>query len=414
MATAAEVRQLRRRFGTRSAALMLGVTEADVAAAVKGATALPLSTAEATRKALMPFWAALANRAAGPLNIVAAGDSTEEGSGIGVTAADRALAWPNRLGDLLRQRFPTVGEAAVQAANFAPINTPNTVPTGWTKAGTWTAAANYGPNANAARAQVAGNTLTYVIPAGTTAVDVIALGGGSISGWTFTIDGGAASATQLAGGSIRDGTVIRIAINPAAARTLVITTVGTNNYIHGLLLYAGNESKGIRVYNTGKHGSRAENWALGGSYNHILANQTAVLLAGVQSTIGLNPDLLILGWGINDYSAGVTPASYRAALENIIATRRLMLPTKQLPVLLLGKYTPNIAGAGVAWGEYRTARAALAAADPLVAVLELEDFMPAVVSAQAVTLGLYSDTLHPTAKGHQMIADRVAAFIQPS
>lgn len=366
---------------------------------------------------LQAFRAALAGRASAPVNVVVMGDSTDEGTGVGTTAADRAKSWPDRFAELLRDRFPTVGETLLQAPNYLPVNTTSPMPTGVTKGGTWTATTNYGVNANAARSQSAGNTLTFPIPTGTTGFEVVSLGGGSITGYTVAIDGGAPSATQGLGGSIRDGYKSALfSVAPGSSHTVVITTVGANSYVHGLLLYAGNETKGIRVFNGGKHGSRAENYRQGGSYGWITGTPpTPTLLGGVQSLIALNPDLLIVGWGINDYTSNspdVDAAAYRSYLENVVAGVRAVLPTKIIPVLVVGKYRPNAAQSGLGtWEEMIAARAAMVAADPRAANVEMSKRMPDVVSADATTMALYSDTLHSNAKGYQMFADTLAALV---
>jgi lysophospholipase L1-like esterase len=368
--------------------------------------------------ALIPFHAALANRASSPVNIVCMGDSTVEGTGVGTTQPDRAKSWPDRLAELLRQRFPTVGESAVQAPNFQPVNTTSPIVTGVTKSGFGASSTQYGPHANAARSTTAGDTLTFStahIPIGTTAVDVFGLGGTSVTGWTYAFDGGAASGTQTVSGSTRDGTTVRLTSpNSAAAHSLVLTTVGANNYIHGLLTYAGNESKGIRVFNGAKHGARLNQYVQGGSYNWLQANQSATVLGGAQSLIALNPDLLILGYGFNDFTNGDSPTTFKTNLTNLIAGLRSVLPTKLIPVVLVGDWEPNTTNpSGYGWNDYLAAMVAVAAADPYATFVSLGERMPNVASPLATTLALYSDTQHATAKGYQMVADELATLIEP-
>lgn len=378
-------------------------------------SASSITHSPANTLALRTFRAALAGRRTTRCNIYCIGDSTEEGTGSGVTAADRTKAWPNRLAELLRQRFPTVGEPAVQAPNWVPCFTSSTVPTGFVEAGTWSAQQLYGGSSSARFSAVAGSTQSYTIPAGVTAVDIVSLGGGSISGFTFTLDGGAASGTQALGGSIRDGVLSRVTISDASvSHALVITTVGANNYLGGIIQYTGNETAGIHVYNGGHHGSRADNWAPGAIYNWTKAVQTPTTLSGAQNIAAFQTDLLVLGLGINDYAFTLGHAAYKASLQAIITAARQVYTTKPIPVLLLGKYTPNnAAGTASSWGDYRNARLEIAKADPQVCYLDLYDLMPAVGTTEATTSALYADTLHCTTSGYQMIADAVASFIAP-
>ncbi len=368
--------------------------------------------------ALQPFRAALAKRITVPCNIVVMGDSTDEGTGAGTTAADRRKSWPDRLAALLRSRYPTPGETVEAAANYLPSNTGSPLLVPVVKGGVWAGSTNYGANAFTARSQSAGNTLTFSLPAGSTGFEVLSLGHGGITGYTVAIDGGAASATQGLGVGIKDGYKSALfTVTPGVAHTVVVTSVGSNNYIHGLAVYGGNETKGIRVFNCGKHGSRAEQYRSGGQYGWVPAVPSESALNGVQSLQAFAPDLLVVGWGINDYSNSapdVSDVQLRTYLENIISAARITVPAKELPVLVLGKYRPNIAQSGLgSWDEYRAALGALDAADPLTTFLDLTKLMPDASSTRASQIGLYADTLHANSFGYQMMADAVASLVGP-
>jgi lysophospholipase L1-like esterase len=282
------------------------------------------------------------------------------------------------------------------------------------------ASTQYGVNANAARSTANGDQLTFSLPAGVSGFKVVSLGGSAVTGYNLNIDGGGAGATlgSPGSGSTTAGYVSPLqSVAPGSPHTVVLTTIGTNNYIFGLLVYAGNETKGIRVYNGAKHGSRAENYRFGGSYNWTLANETPTLLSGPQSIIPMDPHLIIVNWGINDYTSNspdVTAAAYRGYIETIVAACRAMIPTRQIPVLTVGMWKPNAAQSGLgSWEEMRAARQDIPANDPLALTCEVGLAMPDIGSTQATQLALYADTLHANQKGYQMVADMIASLIAP-
>lgn len=402
----------------------IGVKDGALISRVSGVE-IPLSSSSqsTTQAPLRPFRAALADRNQNPCSIYVIGDSTDEGHGAGSTAADRMGSWPNALGTLMRDRFKTVGETN-SGPNFVPVVTASpTLPTGWTLTGSWVGVTtgNFGPTALAAKSTAAGDTATYTIPVGCTSIDILGVRGSSIGGYTSQIDGGAASATFFNGAPTQDGATQRITgWSTNATHTLQINTVGTSNQLDGIILYFGNETKGIRVFNGGHFGSYSRLYLPSQTYNWIRLNpQPANSLSGVQSTIPLNPDLIVMALGYNDFAnttnGPVTPTEFLANVQEIVTNARAMLPSKIIPVLYLSKYTPNtVSGSGTnTWQDYVSTMHSAAIADANGVHLDLTNTMPAVGSTEAATLNLYSDTVHGNKKSYQMIADAVASFIAP-
>jgi hypothetical protein len=275
----------------------MGLLDAPAILDSRGAAAYSLKA----NTVLQPFRAALAGRAQAPVNIAAVGDSTEEGTGVGTTAATRNLSWPDKLAQLLRYRFPTPGETQRPVApNYVPVYTVSTVATGWTINTGWALQQQFGPSATSAKCNTAGSTIVYTSPVGVTSLDLRIVAGTSITGLQYSIDGAANSATFGTTGANRE-TVLRLTgWTTTATHTLTITGMGNNSFVDGVLLYSGNESGGIRVFNCGHHGSRAPqylNGATNGFANWITASANPSGLSGAQSMANLNPDLVFLALG---------------------------------------------------------------------------------------------------------------------
>lgn len=366
---------------------------------------------------LMPFRAALARRNTAAVRVAVYGDSTEEGQGITPTTVDnRALSWPDRFGWLLRNKYPTDGLANFQGCGWTAARTESALATGWTNSG-WVNATSFGPDSKAMRSTAAGNTLTRTLPVGVTGFDVVYVGGSSITGFTVTVDGGAPSAT-ITQATSKDGHVYQgvRGLAPGSAHTVVITSVGTNSYFDGLILYYGTESKGINVFNLGYAGRRTPDYLPGG-YLGGWMNATPGIgsFQGAQSFAALNPDIVFMPYGYNDINVPVSKAQFKANLVTLTAGLRAMIPTKTIPFVYLGKWNPDVTQWGVGkpntYADLVAGMAEVAAADPLSLAVNLADTIPAAGSSLATAYGLYADSVHGKADAYLAVADSLTSLI---
>lgn len=346
------------------------------------------------------------------------GDSTEEGQGVlPVTFDGRQYPWPERLGQLLRSKYPTDGLSNWSAPSwFAPQST-TTVANGWTNSG-WSNTSYLGPDSKIMRSTAAGNTLTFTTPVGVTDLDLIYVGGSGVTGFTVAVDGGAASAAIVQTGSVKDG--YKYSINGLAAGSahpIVITSVGTNSFFDGLIAHYGSASKGIQVFNFGRSGSKTGDYLPGGAFGDWIKSGTTTTstLCGPQAWSAINPDLIIMGWGYNDANNSLTKAQLKANLATITATLRIMLAPKVVPVIYLSKWAPNASWAsGKPMNDYSQITAACAEAaveGTNTLALDLSQRIPAAQEPLSTAYGLHVDTVHGSNSGYQMIADDVFSVL---
>lgn len=175
--------------------------------------------------------------------------------------------------------------------------------------------------------------------------------------------------------------------------SLVIAAAGGSTYFEGVVFYDGDETRGIRVWESGQSGYRA-------------ADYVAPHNLWAQSLIEIAPALVVLAVGSNDYASGRTPAQLKADVASI-----------RTDVIATLDYTPSFAlvaysdrGVG-GWPDFR--RAYREAAQELgMALVDLsDDFGP---WANDDRDGLMSaDKHHPADAGAFVIGSKVTRALRP-
>lgn len=356
--------------------------------------ALSPSYAEKFDRGMRRFQAALGSRDIAPVNIwFGPGDSITEGHG----ATTVARRWQNRAVQNIRTRFPVTGVTGGAGAVPAFYEA-TTMGQPAATSGTVVKQTSLGLGGRA-YAIAPGGYIEWAVTG--SSVDIIYAQVPSSSDVTVSVDGtDVASFPTTTGGVTVDGLLYRITFGSAGAHTVRIRPTHATNYarICGLVVYNGDETKGVRFYDVSKFGTTSAFWATGGSGGTSLQQLAAAM----------PPSLVVIVLGANDYSGNITPATFRTNLETTIAKIRVGASPS---FLLVGQYKRSETGYTYAWTDYLDVLKAMDAADADVTFLDLSTRMPDVLGD---TLGLYSDFVHPTDKGEGMIADIIAAAIKPS
>lgn len=346
---------------------------------------------------LRAFRAALGARATTPVDILfGPGDSVTEGRGASVTAN----RWTSRAREGLRARLQpagvTGGEGYVPAFYVSVDRTDRLVAT----SGTLTQREDlYGLGVRSSGLGTSVSTFTFT----GTGCDILYAETTSAGSFSWSIDGAAATTVTSGGkGAIRGGRPIPIRGLTAGSHTITLTGLtGNGGYVEGFMVYNGDESAGVRTWESGHSGWTA---------NHYDTNQYWwETLATVQ------PDLIVLFLGLNDYGNGTlniraTPAAYKASLQSVLVKMRAKITTPPSVLLVLPYERGQVVNPLAPWSEYRQALLDLAAADSAITLLDLEQVMgPFTSDPYGVMFG--NDGAHPNDKGHQMIADAVVDLL---
>lgn len=367
----------------------------DVIAALS-ATYAPLEVLN--RSALLPFWAALANRDAATVRLMAVGDS--------ISAGGRCGTWPAHYAGVLAKRlaaaYPCLSGNPVggyyQPADQSSSNGPQpplTLTTGNDATG------YYGPGFRNLVLNGT-NTATFTV-VGTSFTLWNAVAGGTRS-YSMSIDGAAAvtvTVPGVAGGS--DANLQHFTFTGAGTHTIAITYTGDPVNLAGIDVFNGDESKGIHWIPAG-HG----NWT---AHDFIAHDNTGDSTLPLMAS-GSSPSLITIMLGVNDWGNGTaTSAAFGADLTTMVA--RLKSGAPNAAVLLIA---PPVTAQQLTpiepYANYVTAMKAVAQADPTTAYIDLSKTLPAATAAK--TYGLYyTDQIHPLAPGHTMIADLLFSAVRP-
>jgi lysophospholipase L1-like esterase len=366
----------------------------------------PKATAKttATVKPLQTWLAALAGRDQAKAVAVVIGDSVTEGVG----ALNIGSTWVARFTQQLRQLYPTRGIRDGGAGFFPTFLTSGSIaglPV--TIAGTTGNLNENGLGMKSTYLDSAGDTITHTFTG--TAVDLLYLKGGTGTARvaSYTVDGGSATTfdTQGSVASPEDNGILRISAGASGSHTIVIAySSGGASYFEGFIDYDGDESKGVHVL-TAEHGG-------GETSNYLAVPAGETVTRHWERVASINPSLIVLALGENDYLHGKAVASFKSNLLAYIAGQRAAITGTQPDFVLLMAFEANAGGANIApRSGYVTAANEIAAADATgMIVVDLTQRMPAV---GADTLGLYVDSYHPRPRGHQLIARAVTEAVVP-
>lgn len=249
-------------------------------------------------------------------------------------------------------------------------------------------------------------TLTFTLPA-CTAFTIIyyenngADGGSVTGGFSYAVDGGGATTVNY-GGAAQSYLGVGVSGLSNAAHTVVITGVSANNFQICGIRYRGNT--GVSVSRFGQPGwSTADMLGTGtansGGLSNAYVTQRLLKAFSMQS-----PDLVIPSLGINDwaqqFSAGTTPAVYKANLQSICTQ---VVDNGGCVLLLSENYSNATQPAnGSPQSAYFDVSDELARTNEHVAHMRVSDLLGSWQTASGASL-MY-DNSHPNRRGHGAIA----------
>lgn len=338
---------------------------------------------------------AVAEQATRTTKILCIGDSVTEGTGVTVLED----TWPYLLAAKLRDAIPSVPANASDARGWSPIaGSSSTLTAPWTVAnnsGTSSTSSNFGFRNIKSQSISGGATITGTVTG--TSIDIWHTRGTNTAAFQVRVDGNLIGSYGGPTGAVTSGYVNRVSLGSAGSHTVVITSGAGPAYINGITVFNGNENAGISVLNAGVHGSQSVIW-----------NSTASSTSWLQDIATLQPDMVIIMIGLNDYSSSTGRANYMSNIRNLI--NALQDNNSGYPtILLVAPYKENFV-ASPRWEVYQYGLSELAQSEG-VGFFDLRTKMPDVGSAAGNASGYYSDAVHPSALGYDKIATELANFL---
>jgi lysophospholipase L1-like esterase len=338
---------------------------------------------------LLKFKSSLAKRNSQIVKIACIGDSITEGYWSGMNW-DRA--YPVQLRKLMQSKYGGQDEGFVTVYSDDGR---------WTQTGTgWATSGSKGLGAGQRSSATSGDKLTFTFTG--VAVDIV---------YSKNTDGGTC-AVKIDG-------VDKTALNCNGSAEVYAQTqnyTGLTSGSHTLEIYAPTDGK--KVYVEGAYvktvgdtaGIRVDRRARSGSYTGDWISQLML------DTFSTQPaDLFFLALGINDCGASRTPDSMKTNLQTIITKLKTVGNVVLIPMMQANEVADT---RFVNWKDYVTKYYELADENNIGLIDVYKLFGSAYQPAQQYGLfginggnGEGGDTIHPSARGHQMIADTIFKLI---
>jgi lysophospholipase L1-like esterase len=338
---------------------------------------------------------ALANQAATPIRWLALGDSITEGTGV----TSRSDTWVSTVARKIREAFPSIpGNAATNSIGWTPIiSTSTTLASPWTVAGSYDTASTFGFRASSTARLNQNATITGSVTG--TSIDIWHAKGAATGTFTVKVNGnqvggnyGGTNATTTS------GFVQRVTLGAAATYTVVITCNSANPvYINGVTMFNGNETSGVIPHNAGRHGWVSQDW-------EDVAN-SAYWASDIAT---LNPHLVTILIGANDYTSAVGRVAFKANLTTVI--EKLRDDAVYWPSIVLIACYKRSETATPRWEHYEYSLQQLAT-ELGCGYIDLRDVMPDVGTQEAIDNAYYVDTVHPSDTGSMRVADEVVRVL---
>jgi lysophospholipase L1-like esterase len=334
--------------------------------------------------------------------MVFVGDSITEGYPPSGTPANLPFesGWQQLLAAKLRARFPTTGAAgsigyvaAGHGLNIFPANYPLAFNLG-------VAATSYGLGLRNRFLNAANARIVLTVPTGTTTVRVFWGRETTTTSFSWKINAGLTTNVSTAGSSsdfqYTDITGIFI-----GGDTVTIEYVsGAGVFIDGFYVFAGDETKGIRLWDSARASITTADFIVAGTQRWFRAFNV------------IQPSLVAIELGVNDASVtsgNKTVAQVTADIQSLLTLIRAQITNSPsivlCPVWLVG--TPR-----ESWSAYVDAMYAVAAADADICIFDWQDVIWKAASTDTAA-GMLPDQTHPGIAGSEVIAAAWEQFLIP-
>lgn len=368
--------------------------DVDGAAALTEDPAQPLAQAQAP--GLWTWTQAWPRRTFETVNVVCVGSSTTHGAGS--TAVQHTM--PARLGFMLRG---VDGSAGLMSGHFGGLHV-RADHAGWTSTGT---VADLSTDLGLQSKEMsAGSTMTFAYTGD--GVEVMHAQGNLVGQLSVTYDNDAGKVTTVTPSTL--GTTRSDGLTTSyptysftrGTRTVKVTAIA-RTILSGVYFTDGDATSGLRVYNAGKGGTTssvyappATNW-----------NFHAARLAELQ------PRLIVFTIGANDYALNIDPTVYETNVRSAITAMRLAC-NQPVSVLLVQSFRRlDVESPTYAWSLYGDALRRIAGDTADVDFLDCSPHFPTSRRADWEQL-ISSDNVHPTNRGHALLASLIADHLMRS
>ena len=218
-------------------------------------------------------------------------------------------------------------------------------------------------------------------------------GSGSFS---YKVDSGAATTIATTGGTGATGSK-HVAFSSTGSHTVTISGVSGSVILEGIMVYSGDETKGIHLYDSAQSAITTPDYLK-------QATNVAAITANVKA------DLVTIELGANDFGrGGATPTQTTANLKTMVADIRNASKSHEPSIVIVVVYPNTGTGTlGYPWSSYESAIKAVTSADPTLGLLDLTSFGTAGKAGGVIA----TDGIHPSNAGQTKLAQMVSGYLE--
>lgn len=355
-----------------------------------------LAYSQKRARAMQRFFVRLGLRETSPCDIVYAGDSISEGYpplGVGANLLTNQN-WANLLANKLRATFPTTGAPGTRGYYTARrALPPSDWPVSFSGASTTdaTGLALRGLHLNSAS-----DTVTFTCPPGTTAVDIFWTRQSGTTSFNWRINAGSNTTVSTTGATVNGEFQSTRVTGVTAGDTVTCEYIsGVGVYISGFFAYAGDETKGIRFWDSAK-----SSWNFGTGTTGLLKSEEWLNAFNV-----IQPALVIM------QTVNIsTIAGAQADIQNFISKVKAEC-TVAPSFLLVGNW--QVGAPAEDWEDFIAMQKSVAAADDDVFFYDVRHdiYKPNMQVNKAG--GLLPDDAHPGVAGSEIYAEAMFNVLRP-
>lgn len=359
---------------------------------------------------------ALAARDTANVPMLCLGDSNTEGQG--ATSIDKR--WTSQLAKMLRSKYPTAGIGNGGGFGYLSSDKTGVTTFAWptlleSNGGSFQSGSVHGAK-RVVRIVVGAARITMTVRGTSLDVAYFIAATGVLR---VTVDGGTpvTKNTYTPGGGFKDNGLFRVPLGASGLHSIVIDrdpsgSVGSGIdpsqaiHIEGVVVYDGDENRGISVHEVGQYG-----WNTGtGTTGWTRTGFTDPITNWPAAQAALKPALVIITLGTNDVSIPIAAGDYKTNLGNLIGYIRAAVTSAGgvQPSFLLHQM-PARNTYDEAWPAYVNAAKELAEADKEVAYFDQSLLFQKPTSNAE---GMWApDMVHLSNHGHFTIAADLAAAL---
>lgn len=340
--------------------------------------------------AVEPWLSAIANKDNAPARQLSIGDSITEGS----NSDSIVNRWVQKLVSLYRKRY---GQLATGGVGHIP---PYYI--GGSMGQPFTSVSNPPPATDTSfgfgrRCAVMSGAHFYTFTITASSFWLWYVQGPSTGTIAVSIDDGPETFINTAASPLMDGKTWNSPALSSGSHTVKVRASAGTIYFTGLTVFNGDENSGFQMFEAGHWGWKTTDWANNSGYWPEIVSK-------------VQPQLVTIALMTNDYQANVNPATCKTNLLNMISGIKQKLNKPATILIITYPARGDVSNPQYGWSMYVNVAKEISDSDETVAHLDLSKRYTSPATSNILN-NWDGDLVHPTNKGHAVIAESIFSYL---